>query len=138
MNPNDVIEAFVRDVMRRVPAKDRNDIGMELRGLLAEMLDRGSLCFVAPGGDATWLTPRAERFAGVRDLDSARLEAALEGSGAAVSYQHGYAEAVARLADEAESCMVHVIACVRHVRFGRCFAGPCAVVVVLLPAAFLI
>jgi hypothetical protein len=37
MNPNDVIEAFVRDVMRRVPAKDRNDIGMELRGLLADM-----------------------------------------------------------------------------------------------------
>lgn len=39
MNPNDVIEAFVRDVMRKVPAKDRNDIGLELRGLLAEMLE---------------------------------------------------------------------------------------------------
>lgn len=39
MNPNDVIEAFVRDVMRKVPAKDRNDIGLELRGLLTEMLD---------------------------------------------------------------------------------------------------
>lgn len=39
MNPNDVIEAFVRDVMRKVPAKERNDIGLELRGLLTEMLD---------------------------------------------------------------------------------------------------
>lgn len=38
MNPDDVIEAFVRDVMRKVPAKDRNDIGLELRGLLADML----------------------------------------------------------------------------------------------------
>ena len=39
MNPNDVIESFVVDVMRRVPAKDRNEIGLELRGLLTEMLD---------------------------------------------------------------------------------------------------
>ncbi|MBU6202163.1 MAG: DUF1015 family protein [Acidobacteria bacterium] len=70
-------------------------------GVLAEMRERGSLCFVAPGGDATWLTPREDRFAGVRDLDSARLEAALEGSGAAVSYQHGYGEAMARLRDGA-------------------------------------
>jgi len=76
---------------------DTKPAGAARSDLLAEMLDRGSLCFVAPGGDATWLTPRAERFAGVRDLDSARLEAALEGSGAVVSYQHGYAEAVARL-----------------------------------------
>lgn len=39
MNPNDVIESYVVDVMRRVPAKDRNEVGLELRGLLAEMLD---------------------------------------------------------------------------------------------------
>jgi hypothetical protein len=39
MNPNDVIESYVADVMRRVPGKERNDIGLELRGLLTEMLD---------------------------------------------------------------------------------------------------
>lgn len=39
MNPNDVIETFVTDVMRRVPGKERNDIGLELRGLLDDMLD---------------------------------------------------------------------------------------------------
>lgn len=39
MSTNEVIEAYVLDVMRRVPGKDRNDIGLELRGLLAEMLD---------------------------------------------------------------------------------------------------
>lgn len=38
MNPNDVIETYVADVMRRVPGKERNDIGLELRDLLTEML----------------------------------------------------------------------------------------------------
>ena len=39
MNPNDVIESYVADVIRRVPLKERNDIGVELRTLLTEMLD---------------------------------------------------------------------------------------------------
>ena len=39
MNPNDVIESYVADVVRRVPIKERNDIGFELRALLREMLD---------------------------------------------------------------------------------------------------
>jgi hypothetical protein len=38
MNANDVIDAYVADVMRRLPRKDRHGIGLELRGLLAEML----------------------------------------------------------------------------------------------------
>jgi hypothetical protein len=38
MNPNDVIDTYVVDVMRRVPAGERNDIGLELRGLLHDML----------------------------------------------------------------------------------------------------
>ena len=38
MNVNDVIDAYVIDVMRRLPARERNEIGLELRGLLAEML----------------------------------------------------------------------------------------------------
>ena len=39
MRTNEVIESYVLDVMRRVPAKDRDDVGLELRGLLSEMLD---------------------------------------------------------------------------------------------------
>ncbi len=39
MNPNDVIESYVVDVMRRIPGKDRNEVGLELRGLLTEMLE---------------------------------------------------------------------------------------------------
>jgi hypothetical protein len=38
MNVNDVIDAYVIDVMHRLPARERNEIGLELRGLLAEML----------------------------------------------------------------------------------------------------
>jgi hypothetical protein len=39
MRTNEVIESYVLDVMRRVSAKERDDVGLELRGLLAEMLD---------------------------------------------------------------------------------------------------
>lgn len=38
MNPNDVIETYVADVIRRVPGNERNDIGLELCDLLTEML----------------------------------------------------------------------------------------------------
>lgn len=38
MNTNDVIEAYAVDVVRRLPRKGREEIGFELRGLLAEML----------------------------------------------------------------------------------------------------
>lgn len=38
MSTNDVIDAYLADVMRRLPRKDRNEVGLELRGLLAEML----------------------------------------------------------------------------------------------------
>lgn len=39
MNPNEVIDSYVADVVRRVPMKERNDIGVELHSLLGEMLD---------------------------------------------------------------------------------------------------
>ena len=38
MQADEVIEAYVVDVMRRLPGKERDGIGFELRGLLAEML----------------------------------------------------------------------------------------------------
>src|SRR5690349_2515983 len=36
--PEALIEAYVVDVMRRLPAKQRNDVGFELRALLTESL----------------------------------------------------------------------------------------------------
>ncbi len=59
---------------------------------LAEMDRRGALCLVDPQGRGTWMVPKADRFEGVRDLDSARLEHALEGVAHEVAYQHGVAE----------------------------------------------
>lgn len=59
-----------------------------------EAVRRGALCLVLPDGTGRWLTPRAGSFEGVRDLDGALLEHALEGFGAEVAYQHGVAEVV--------------------------------------------
>ena len=62
-----------------------------------EMVARGSLCLVRPDGTGTWLTPRPDRFEGVRALDGALLEHALRGFAAAdadVTYQHGITEVV--------------------------------------------
>ncbi|MFZ9579834.1 MAG: DUF1015 family protein [Ilumatobacteraceae bacterium] len=54
-----------------------------------EMRDRGSLVFVHADGNGTYLTPKAEKFANVRDLDGARLEHALANVNHEVTYQHG-------------------------------------------------
>ena len=52
MNPNDVIEAYVLDVMRRLPGRERNGIGLELRGLLADMLAERAESHANPADDA--------------------------------------------------------------------------------------
>ncbi|KGQ18190.1 putative membrane protein [Lysobacter dokdonensis DS-58] len=52
MNPNDTIESYVADVIRRVPLKERNDIGFELRALLSEMLDERAEAAGKPADDA--------------------------------------------------------------------------------------
>ncbi len=65
-------------------------------GHAREVVERGALCLVHASGTGTWLTPRAQAFDGVRDLDSARLEHAIATlSSADVSYQHGVANIVA-------------------------------------------
>ncbi|MCL2802395.1 MAG: DUF1015 domain-containing protein [Micrococcales bacterium] len=60
--------------------------------LLAQMANQGRLVILWPGGKAEWLTARAGAFDGVRALDGAWLETALEDIGAQVTYQHGLAE----------------------------------------------
>jgi uncharacterized protein (DUF1015 family) len=61
-------------------------------GTLAVMEERGRLCLVDRDGGGTWLVPRPGVFDGVRSLDGAWLEHVLEGSSAAVTYQHGVDE----------------------------------------------
>ena len=65
--------------------------------LLADMVALGRLVLIGP--DTTeWLIPKPGVFDGVRALDGAYLEHALQGSRAVVDYQHGLAEVVARVA----------------------------------------
>ena len=59
---------------------------------LSQMNERGSLCLVAKTGRTHWLTPIAEKFTGIRNLDSAYLEHALSSVQHEVRYQHGVTE----------------------------------------------
>ena len=52
MNPNEVIDAYLADVMRRVPGGARDGIDLELRGLLADMLDDRAREAGRPADDA--------------------------------------------------------------------------------------
>lgn len=75
-------------------------------GIIAEMDQRGSLCLVDSNMRGWWLTPKAEAFVGVRDLDSDRLERTLRASAHEVAYQHGFREVMAHLrADHAAAAI---------------------------------
>lgn len=52
MNPNDVIQTYVAEVMRRLPGRERQEIGLELHGLLGEMLADRAASAGAPADDA--------------------------------------------------------------------------------------
>lgn len=75
MNSNAVIDAYVQEVLRHLPRKQRSDIGFELRGLLTEMLGERAAADGDASGEATVLdllrefgTP-AEVAAGYRTSD---------------------------------------------------------------------
>jgi uncharacterized protein (DUF1015 family) len=68
---------------------ERSDAGVPDEHTLATMDRDGVLCLIGPDGSAHWLTPRRGVFDGVRSLDGAWLEAALDGVGHNVTYQHG-------------------------------------------------
>lgn len=68
---------------------DLEPAGAVTADITNDMDRRGSLVLVAPDGQGTWLTPRPNVFADVRDLDGARLEHSLESLPHDVTYQHG-------------------------------------------------
>lgn len=79
----------------------------------AEAIDRGALCLVRPDGTGVWLTPRAQAFDGVRALDGAYLEHALDdltgadGAPIDVTYQHGVQQVIDLLrAGEADAAVL--------------------------------
>ncbi len=70
---------------------------------LREMVDRSALylyaCDQAGNASGYWLTPLPEAFQGVRELDGAYLEHALQGLEVEVSYQHGLSEVMRAAAE---------------------------------------
>jgi uncharacterized protein (DUF1015 family) len=66
--------------------------------MAADVVTKGALCLVAPDSHGTFLVPRAAAFAGLRDLDSLRLEAALADLTHEKRYQHGVDHVLAALA----------------------------------------
>ena len=65
--------------------------------MAADVVTKGALCLVASGGHGTFLVPRPAAFAGLRDLDSLRLEAALADMTHEKRYQHGVDHVLAAL-----------------------------------------
>jgi uncharacterized protein (DUF1015 family) len=64
-----------------------------------EAIDREAMCLVRPDGSGVWLSPREETFEGVRAIDGAYLERALDGSTVDVGYQHGVGNVLELLRD---------------------------------------
>jgi len=68
-----------------------------------EAIDRGAMCLVRPDCTGVWLSPHREKFEGVRAIDGAYLEHALDGLGSDdspqidVAYQHGVANVLGLL-----------------------------------------
>jgi len=79
------------------PWFDAEPGGPATAALAASLVEREAIALVEPGGTATLLHPRADAFAGERDLDSVRLERALEGVPHVVRYQHGVGHVLAAL-----------------------------------------
>ncbi len=72
------------------PMFEMSPAGAVAPGHAREAVERGALCFIHSDGHGTFMRPRPECFDGIRDLDSARLEHALEGvPGIELRYQHG-------------------------------------------------
>lgn len=87
------------DVLKEALSKHYtlSEAGAVSPATIAEMDSRGCLCLVAPDGSGTYLTPREDTFAGVRALDSSRLEHTLADTAHNVTYQHGVNDVLARL-----------------------------------------
>lgn len=89
----DELSEILEDSYELIPG---GKVGPETVG---QMADRGCLCLVDGSGVGTFLMPRERAFEGVRNVDSVRLEHAVEGRVGSVRYQHGVDEVLRKLAD---------------------------------------
>lgn len=76
---------------------EMSEAGSVSPATLADMSTVGALCLVRANGTGVLLKPRAEAFTGCRDLDSERLERALDNIAHTKTYQHGVDNIVAAL-----------------------------------------
>ncbi len=82
------------------PLFEMSPAGIVGAGHAREVIERGALCLVHKDGHGTFMVPREECFEGVRDLDSVRLEFALQRVPQFdLSYQHGVDNVVSALTD---------------------------------------
>jgi uncharacterized protein (DUF1015 family) len=88
------------------PYFDPTPAGPVTPGVTEVMRHHGALCLVQPDGTGVLLHPRPDAFAGVRDLDSARLEHALAGVPHGVRYQHGVDHVLEAVKGGAAACGV--------------------------------
>ena len=80
------------------PWFDTEPAGPATPELAASLVELDAMAFVEDDGTATLLRPRAERFEGVRNLDSVRLEHALTGVPHVLRYEPRVASVLAVLA----------------------------------------
>ncbi len=79
------------------PWFDTQPAGPATPELAASLVELDAMAYVEPGGTATLLRPRAERFDGVRNLDSVRLEHALTDVPHVLRYEPRVASVLAAL-----------------------------------------
>jgi len=85
---------------------DISDAGEVSSNTISQMDDKGCLCLVTPQGQGLFLTPRESAFAGVRNLDSSRLEHALSSVAHDVTYQHGVKEVLHKVTTGIAECAI--------------------------------
>lgn len=109
-----MISGVDADELEAVLYRDYDDVGeisvsseeLDRGGVLQRMQADGAICLLRPDGRGTLLRPRSGSFPGVRPIDSARLAAALEGSGAVLEYQHDVSTVLERLGERVHSAAV--------------------------------
>jgi uncharacterized protein (DUF1015 family) len=92
----DDADALVSSLLRSYEEVDICAVGEHT---LDDMNRLGCVCLVRRDGSGTMLRPRVDAFAGVRDLDGLRLEAAIHEAQYRVEYQHGVDEVLHALSE---------------------------------------
>ena len=100
---NTTDDALIQVLQNFYEVSDAGQVGTHTIG---QMATKGALCLVRPDGRGTYLKPIEEKFDGIRNLDSARLEHALLTVPHEVTYQHGVIEVLEKLEHKQAQCAI--------------------------------